>query len=78
MAAGFRPPFLLRIVDQDDNTVTVPGGGALERDLLTEIVKKITKQGVGIFRTEAQVTQAISQGLREVVQELKAETRKAF
>jgi hypothetical protein len=85
--------FKLQIVRAEDTAipaavVTLPGGGALETDLVQDAAEAalrhqvgpldratvraqledaIVAQGVGIFRTEAQVRQAIRTGLDTVL-----------
>ena len=73
------PIFLLQLVDaRTGRVVTFPGGGPIERDLLTDATDRIVSKGVGIFRTEAQVRRAVEAGLREAFYEFKKESIKAL
>ena len=68
--------FLLQIVDvRTGDVVQLPAGGALERDLIQSCTDAIVARGVGLFRTEAQVRQAIQDGMTEAILALKLETR---
>jgi hypothetical protein len=70
------PVFLLQIVSAKDGTVaTLPAGGPLERDLVQCCTAAIVKRGVGVFRSEAHVRQAIAEGIAEALLDLKRETR---
>jgi hypothetical protein len=69
--------FWLQIVDRSGVVVQLPGGGPLERDLIRSCTEAIVKRGVGVFRTEAHVKQAIAQGITEAIRELKRETVQA-
>ncbi len=65
--------FLLQIVHtaEPHKVVRLPAGGALERDLIADCTKAIVKRGVGVFRTEAHVMQAIADGITEAINSLK-------
>lgn len=71
------PIFLLQIVDAQPphDVVRLPGGGALEADLIEVCAAAIVKRGVGMFRTEAHVRQAVTEGMTEAIRGLKAQTR---
>lgn len=86
---------LLQIVDGHGTVLRLPGGGALEADLIATITDAIlgnasstffdalgaglkgdlvdaataaiVAKGVGVFKTEAQVTAAITDGLSDVI-----------
>ena len=75
-----QPLFLLRIVDVNDpeTVVTLPAGGSLERELITVCTEAVVKRGVGLFRTEARVKQAIADGLTEAIRTLKRQTKYAI
>lgn len=67
----------LQIVNaKTGDLVRLPGGTALERDLIAVCTQAIVTKGVGLFRTEAHVRQAITDGITEALLALKAETRK--
>lgn len=68
------PLFLLQIVDQQGRVVRLPGGGALERDLIAACTESIVARGVGFGRSEAHVRQAIRDGMTEAIRALKRET----
>lgn len=72
--------FWLQVVDQ--NGVVAKSkfdmGGRIERDLIQACTDAIVKKGVGLFKTEAQVKQAIRDGITEAIRELKYEAVKAL
>lgn len=68
------PLFLLQIVDRQGAVVRLPGGGRLERDLVDACTRVIVSKGVGVFRTEAHVREAIREGMTEAIRALKRET----
>ena len=69
------PRFLIQIVEADTGAVvTLPGGGRLERELIAACTQAIVAQRVGVFRTEAHVRQAITDGITQTIRELKRET----
>lgn len=72
--AHVTPRFLLQIVDPDGGTVRLPGGGRLELDLVEACTASIVRRGVGVFRTEAHVRQAIAAGIAEAIAGLKRDT----
>lgn len=71
------PVFLLQIVEANPPhaLVRIPGGGALERELIQVCTDAIVSKGVGIFRTETQVRHAIQDGMTEAILSLKHDTR---
>ena len=71
------PIFMIQIVEVATGRVVerLYAGGALERDLIRDCTAAAVKRGVGIFRTEAQVSDAIEAGFREVLSGLKKATR---
>jgi hypothetical protein len=68
--------FRIAIVDRDTGrqVLLVPGGVA-ERDLVEDVVDAVLDRGVGFFRTEAQVEQAIRDSMREVLRKLKSDVK---
>lgn len=70
------PLFLLQIVEASAPHVVVrlPAGGRLERDLVEACTRAIVSKGVGFFRTEAHVRQAIAEGITEAIRALKQDT----
>ena len=72
--------FLLQIVEVDapHSVVRLPGGGLLERDLITACTDAIVAKGVGFGKTEAQVRQAIAEGITDTIRALKRDTRAAL
>lgn len=69
MASKFR----IAIVTDDGDPVHLHPGGQGERDLVEALVQHIVGKGVGFFKTEAQVTKAITEGISEVIYQLKSE-----
>jgi hypothetical protein len=68
--------YRLQIVFADGSKVRLrPGRQDEEGDLITACVNRIVSKGVGVFRTEASVKQAIEEGLREVFLDLKRGVR---
>lgn len=69
------PLFYLQVVDRDGVIVRLPGGTRLERELVSACVDQAVSKGVGLWKSEAQVKQAISEGIAEVIKGLKQQTR---
>ncbi len=67
--------FKLQLVYPDGETIRFNGGGQFEMDLVEACTQAIVKRGVGVFRTEAHVRQAITEGIEEAVRGLKASSR---
>lgn len=65
--------FRIAIVREDAEPVLLYPGSLGERDLVDAVTKQIVGKGVGFFRTEARVRQAITDGIAEVIHELKSE-----
>ena len=76
MPSTGHPIFLLQIVHATDHSVvaTIPGGGALEADLIDLCTRHIMAKGVGFFRGEAHVEADIRAGLAEAIMALKVQT----
>ena len=68
---------LLQIIHDDGRVLTLKAGGKLEADLVATCTAAVVAKGVGVFRTEAHVKQAIASGLKEAIQALKNETVRA-
>ena len=68
--------FRLKLVYPDGTDILFNGGGQLERDLIDSCTRAIVAKGVGLFRTEAQVTHAIQTGMIEALLDLKRESTK--
>jgi hypothetical protein len=66
--------FRVHILDTETGAeaALLPGGRG-ERDLVDAVLAAIVKRGVGIFRTEAHVAQAIQEGMQEALFALKSE-----
>lgn len=78
MTVGSGPRFLLQIVDAETGVVArFPAGkrGQLERPLIDACTAAIVANGVGYFKSEAQVRKAITDGLTQVFTELKSDSR---
>lgn len=71
------PRFLLQIAEGEAPFAVArfPAGGALERDFVAACTEAIVRRRVGFFRTEAQVKQAISDGITAAILDLKEDTR---
>ncbi len=67
--------FQITITRTDHKPVTFRPGGGHERDLVNAIVTKVISKGVGFFKTEAKVKEAIQQSLEEILYELKSEVK---
>jgi hypothetical protein len=73
------PLFYLQIANvTTGDVVTLPGGGKLEADLIEACTTEALKRGVGFFRTEAHVREAIKEGFVAVISNLKRETRRVL
>ena len=71
--------FLLQIVRAETGEVVrFPGGGPLERDLIDACTEAIVSRGVGMWRTEAHVREAIAAGMTEAIMSLKRDTRQVI
>jgi hypothetical protein len=71
------PLFLLQIIEAGGNRVVaqVPGGGALEAEIIELCTRAIVARGVGLFKTSAHVEQDIRDGIAEAIMGLKDQTR---
>lgn len=70
-----QPIFLLQVVHVPDNVVArIPGGGALEADLVDLFTRFIMSKGVGFLRTEAHVEKDVRDAIKEAIFALKAQT----
>ena len=63
--------FRVQIVRQDGAKVRFRPGSHEEHDLIAAVVSKAVSKGVGVFRTEAKVKQAITEAIREVLHDVK-------
>jgi hypothetical protein len=72
------PIFQLQIVYPDGSPLRFVAGSSFERDLIASCTAAILKRGVGFFVTEGSVAQAIGEGMREALLELKREARKVM
>ena len=68
------PVFLLQIVDRQGQVVRLPAGGQLERDFVEACTDAIVARGVGFWRTEAHVRDAITDGIAAAIRALKDDT----
>jgi len=69
------PLFLLQIVHVDTGVVAhIPGGGALEADLIELATRHILSKGVS-FRTRDHVERDIRDGLKEAIFSMKEQTK---
>lgn len=67
--------FYLQIAEAQTGRVAVFADRRLEVDFVEACVQAIASKGVGLLRTEAQVRQAIREGLDETIRGLKDETK---
>lgn len=69
--------YLLQIVSAEPPHVVArfPGGSAMERDFIAACTDAIVRKGVGFGKTEAQVRQAIADGITDTVRALKQDSR---
>lgn len=65
--------FRISIVRDDEEPVLLHPGAKGERDLVDAITRQVVDKGVGFFRTEAHVRQAIVDGVSEILHALKSE-----
>lgn len=59
----------------DGQAVTLKPGSHGERELCTAIIEAAVAKGVGLFRTEAHVRQALHEAIHDVLHAVKAEVR---
>lgn len=75
------PLFYLQVVDANGHPVTSPlrpmkaRHGSLDFPLIEMCEAEILKRGVGFFKTEAKVRQAIRDGMAAALQQLKDDYR---
>lgn len=69
------PVFYLQIVNRNGIVVNLPGGGPLEADLIELIIMHVVAKGVGFWKTEKQVTQALKDGIKDAIFSLKDQTK---
>lgn len=67
--------FYLQILDAQTGEVAVFRERRLEREFVEACVTAIAAKGVGVFRTEAAVKQAIRDGMEEAIHDLKHDTK---
>lgn len=66
-------PYTVQILAPDGSVVKRwPAGDPIERDLAESIVEAALAKGIGLFRTEAQVAQAIREAVKTSLHDLKA------
>jgi hypothetical protein len=71
MASNYR----LQIVDiRDGEVVRWKAGAPIESDLVQELCDRLQKKGVGWFRSEAKVLEAVKSEFSGVVWDLKSKT----
>lgn len=68
------PVFRLKLVYPDGSELVFDGGGAFEREIITVCREAVMKRGVGMWRTEAHVSRAITEGIAEALMSLKRES----
>lgn len=68
-------PFRICITHADGDVVYLRPGSTGERDLVAAITKHVVSKGVGFFRTQARVEEAIAQGVADALYALKSEVQ---
>lgn len=68
------PVYKLQLVYPDGVALTFEAGSRFERNFIEACSDAIVAQGVGVFRTEAQVKKAIESGIASALLGLKRET----
>lgn len=75
MIEAGHPLFHLQIVHVEDGVVAnIPGGGALEAELVALITRHVLSLGVR-FRTQKRVERAVREGVSAALMSLKEQTR---
>lgn len=70
-----RPRFLIQIVDTEDGaTARIPGGGALEANLVELIVTHVMNKGV-TWKPWKHVESDIREGVRDAIMSMKEQTK---
>lgn len=76
MGPGVGGGYRLQIVDPYDRVILRwPAGDPLEADLVQMAVREAQREGIGLFRTEAQVSAALRVGLQRAIHALKTQVR---
>lgn len=66
--------YLMQIVDRDTgDVVQFEPGTAIERDFVSDIVRKTSAKGVGLGRTTSHVVGDVRAAIEEAIFELKAQ-----
>lgn len=65
--------FIISIKDEDGFEVRLRPGGAAERSISYQVIKKLEDHGVGWFKSEANVLAAVEKAIKETVYELKSD-----
>ena len=67
--------YRIQIIRADQKPVDLIPGGHAERDLVKAIVDTVMEKGVGFWRTETHVKQAVEDAIQEVIRDLKADVK---
>lgn len=68
------PMFWLQIVDKNGVVAKLPGGGALEAEIIDLIANTVIAKGVGFMKTQTEVERKIREGTQEAIMSLKRKT----
>lgn len=68
--------YQIQVVHASDGRVAVwRPGSQIETDMIDVLCSRLTKRGVGVFRSEAQVLQAVREEFAALLYELKRKVR---
>lgn len=69
--------YVLQVAEKGSGKVVAswPPGLEQERDLIAAIVSRVRARGVGVFRTEARVLEAVRDAIEQGVMDLKLQVK---
>jgi hypothetical protein len=65
--------FYISVKHNDGNEVRLKPGGEAERNILTEVRKRLEEQGVGWLKSEAKVLAAVDKAISDTLFALKSD-----
>lgn len=65
--------YYIQVKDDLGNLVRIKPGGTAERQIGADIAERLKGMGVGFFKTEATVLQAVEQAVNDVFRKLKSD-----
>jgi hypothetical protein len=68
----------LQIAWPDGRVAQFPAGGAIEKEIISDIVNRIGQEKIGLLKTKSQVMAAVESAVTESFKELKQRTAKGF